>query len=269
MARMTQQGSVKAKTPHPPPVPENPGLSLNNHQVWDLGLLEPDFLCNVTEDFFFFLTSFLTSPYAVSKWKELFENQWKKKGGIGKYTQLHLETSMSFNFCTFGPIALFYDGLGSQIPVVCQIQGWVRVSKRYLLVGGRNEKWPISPVIRKQTEYRSLGEDWAGARQAISVAKWAVCRHRVLSRHCERHRARSRDTWPFPSTGMESNDSCRSDHRVRWNRHWNQSTPEAKEGTACQSVLGTTGCPQSSFKTDFFQVSLILELSNLSVAEGD
>lgn len=87
---------------------------------------------------------------------------------------------MSFNFRAFGPIALFYDGLGSQIPVVCQIQGWVRVSKRYLLVGGRNEKWPISPVIRKQTEYRSLGGDWAGARQAISVAKWAVCRHRVL-----------------------------------------------------------------------------------------
>ena len=148
--------------------------------------------------------------------------------------------------------------------MVCQIQGWLRVSKGYLLVGGRNEKWSISPVIRKQTEYHSPGGDWAVARQAISVAKWAVCRHRVLSRHCDRHRARSRDVWPFPSTGRESSNSCRSDARVRWNRCWNASTPEAKEGTACQSVLAPLGAHSllsrlASFRSVLYRSCLICQ----------
>lgn len=266
MARMTQQGSVKAKTPHPPPVPDNPGLSLNSHQAWDLELLEPDFLCNVTEDFF--LNIFLN----ISIWSKQVERIiWKPMKKKKRYWEIHITSSGNiyvFQLLYFWSSHFILWWFGKSDP--CGLpDSRVRVSKRYLLVGGRNEKWPISPVIRKQTECHSPGGDWAGARQAISVAKWAVCRHRVLSWHCERHRARSRDSWPFPSTGMESNNSCISDHRVRWNRHWNRSTPEAKEGTACQSVLGTTGCPQSSLKTDFFQVSLILELSNLSVAEGD
>lgn len=44
---------------------------------------------------------------------------------------------------------------------------------------------------------------------------------------------------PLPSTGMESrgiNSSCRSDHRIRWNRVWNESTPGTREATVCLSV---------------------------------
>lgn len=78
MAKMTQQGSVKAKTPHPPPVPDNPGfhLPIIRFEIWDFW--SQTFSATLQRIFFFF-KSFLTSPYAVSKWKELFENQWEKK----------------------------------------------------------------------------------------------------------------------------------------------------------------------------------------------
>lgn len=52
---------------------------------------------------------------------------------------------MSFNFCTFGPVTLFYDGLGSQIPVVCQIQGWECLRGICWLVAEmRNGLFPLS-----------------------------------------------------------------------------------------------------------------------------
>ena len=66
---------------------------------------------------------------------------------------------------------------------------------------------------------------------------------------------------PLPSTGMESkgiNSSCRSDHRIRCNRVWNESTPGTREGTVCLSVCpGHHQVPAAPFKGSEESQSLV------------